>query len=50
MVEHLKGASLRWAQALLENTRLERIARDKRSSLLRKVVTYDRNKFYNIGP
>jgi hypothetical protein len=26
------------------------LARDKRSSLLRKVVTYGRKKFYNIGP
>ncbi len=33
----------RWA-------RLERLAMDKRSSLLQKVVTYDRKKFYNIGP
>jgi hypothetical protein len=31
-------------------TRLERVARDKRSSLLRKFVIYDRKKIYNIGP
>jgi hypothetical protein len=28
---------------------LERLARDKRSSLFKKVVTYGRKKFYNIG-
>jgi hypothetical protein len=28
---------------------LESLARDKRSSLLCKVVTYGRKKFYNIG-
>jgi hypothetical protein len=28
----------------------ERRARAKRSSLLRKFVTYDCKKFYNIGP
>jgi hypothetical protein len=26
------------------------LARDKRSGLLQKFVTYDRKKFYNIGP
>jgi hypothetical protein len=31
-------------------TRLESLARDKHSSLLRKSVNYDRKKFYNIGP
>ncbi len=31
-------------------TRLERLARDKCSSLLWNVVTYLRVKFYNIGP
>jgi hypothetical protein len=30
-------------------TRLERHVRDKHSSLFRKLVTYDRKKFYNIG-
>jgi hypothetical protein len=29
-------------------TRLARLARDKRSSLLWKVVTYGRKKFYNL--
>ncbi len=29
-------------------TRLERLARDKRSSLLRKLITCGRKKFYNI--
>jgi hypothetical protein len=29
---------------------LERSARDKHSSLLRKFVNYRRKKFYNIGP
>jgi hypothetical protein len=29
---------------------LERRARDKHSSLLRKSVNYGRTKFYNIGP
>ncbi len=27
-----------------------KLARDKRSSLLRKFVNYGRKKFYNIGP
>ncbi len=31
-------------------TRLERLARDKRNSLLQKVVNYGQNFFYNIGP
>ncbi len=31
-------------------TRLEKLARDKRYSLLREFVTYGRKKFYNIGP
>jgi hypothetical protein len=31
-------------------TRLERLARDKHSSLLRKSVNYGQKKFYNIGP
>jgi hypothetical protein len=36
--------------ALKQKTRLERLARDKNSSLLRKFVNYGREKFYNIGP
>jgi hypothetical protein len=31
-------------------TRLERLARDKRCSLLQTVVTYGHKKFYNIVP
>ncbi len=31
-------------------TRLERLARDKHSSLSRKFVNYGRKKFYRIGP
>jgi hypothetical protein len=31
-------------------TRLERLARDKHSSVLQKFVTYGCKKFYNIGP
>ena len=31
-------------------TWLERLGRNKRSSLLQKVVNYGRKKFYNIGP
>ncbi len=31
-------------------TRLERLARGKHSSLLRKSVNYGRNKFYSTGP
>ncbi len=31
-------------------TRLERLARDKRYSLLQKVVTYGRKKFITVGP
>jgi hypothetical protein len=30
--------------------KLERLARGKHSSLLRKFVAYGRKKFYNIGP
>jgi hypothetical protein len=30
-------------------TRLERLARDKHSSLLRRFINYDRKQFYNIG-
>ncbi len=31
-------------------TALEKFARDKHSSLLRKLINYGRKKFYNIGP
>ncbi len=54
-VEHLKkGASLGQAPALPANIRLglklERLARDKHSRLLRKSVNYSRKKFYRTGP
>ncbi len=41
-----------WNFILSQNvcqTRLERVARDKHSSLLRTFVNYGRKKFYNIG-
>ncbi len=47
-MEHLKGALLGKASKHL--TRLERLAKDKHSSLLQAFVNYDRKKFYNIGP
>ena len=31
-------------------TRLEKLARDKRSSLLRTFVNYGHKKLYNVGP
>jgi len=34
----------------LHSTRLERLSRDKHSSLLRKFVKYGRKKFYRINP
>ncbi len=34
----------------LHKTRLERLARDKHSSLLQKSVNYGQKKFNNIGP
>jgi hypothetical protein len=45
-VEHLKGG-LRLTRK--HYIRLEMLAREKRSSLLRKVITYGRTKFYIIG-
>ncbi len=49
-MEDLKCASLTQALALkLKHwTRLEKIAKDKPSSLLRKFVNYGRKKFYNV--
>ncbi len=47
-MEHLKGASLGKASKHL--TRLERLAKDKRSSLLQAFVNYVRKKIYNIEP
>ncbi len=50
-MEHLKRPSLGLALALHAIIRLlERLARDKHSSLLRKFVNYGQKKFYNIGP
>jgi hypothetical protein len=49
-VEHLKGAT--WiGSGLTRNNwiRLERIVRDKHSSLVKKIVNYVRKKFDNIG-
>jgi hypothetical protein len=45
-VEHLKGASLQHVPALIG---WKKLARDKRSSLLQKFVTYSHRKFFNIG-
>ena len=36
--------------ANIHYTSLERVAMGKRTSLLQKLVNYDRKKFYNIGP
>jgi hypothetical protein len=33
-----------------EQTRLERIAKNKHSSLLQKIITYGCRRFYGIGP
>jgi hypothetical protein len=51
-VKHLLSAPLKGRLLALSknNTRLERVARSKRSSFLRKLVTYGRKKFNNIGP
>ncbi len=51
-VEQLKCTSLVLGPGLSYKhwTRLERLVRDKHSSLLRKFVNYDRKEFYNIGP
>jgi hypothetical protein len=49
-MEHLKGASLGQAPALLSNIsfRVDRPAREKHSSLLQTLVNYGHKKFYNI--
>ncbi len=51
-VGHLKGAPLMKALALncKHETKLERLARNKHSSLLRKFINYGHKKFYNIRP
>jgi hypothetical protein len=48
----LRAPLLEWAPGLTRKhkTRLERLAWDKHSSLLRKLVNYGRKKFYRIGP
>ncbi len=33
-----------------QKTKIEKLASDKHSSLLRTFVNYDRKKFHNIGP
>jgi hypothetical protein len=48
--ELLTGAPLEWALASLTLDRLERLSRDKRSSLLGTLINYDLKKFYNIVP
>jgi hypothetical protein len=52
-MEHLEDAPLKGrlpAHTRKRYTRLERLARDKHSSLLRTLINYGRKKFYNIGP
>ncbi len=52
----LSGAPERWFTQVGSSlthkyqTRLERLNRDKHSSLLQKSVSYGQKKFYNIGP
>ncbi len=52
-MEHLSGGPL-WAivpgKTHKHKTRMERLAKDKHSSLLQKFVTYGRKKFDRIGP
>ncbi len=48
-VRHLSGAPIKGRLlALPANIRLEKLAMDKRSSLLQKFVTYNRKIFYDI--
>jgi hypothetical protein len=51
-MEHLKGASFWVTYGLTRKhlTRLGKIARDKRSSLLSKFINYGLKKFYNFDP
>jgi hypothetical protein len=51
MMEHMEGALLRHARCLTckQCVWLERLARDKHSSLLRKFLNYGRKKFYNLA-
>ncbi len=48
----MKGASFGKAPGLTHKhqTKLERLASDKHSSLLRKSVNYGRKKFYGLAP
>ncbi len=50
--EHFRCSTLGQALGLAhkQQTRLEKFARDKHSSLLQKFVNYEQKKFYNIGP
>jgi hypothetical protein len=49
-VEHLKGVSL-WLLPCSQTLYYPgRLARGEHSTLLQKLVTYSRKKFYNIGP
>ncbi len=55
--DYLNGAPLKKSTLILFNqgypkheARLEKLARDKHSSLLQRFVTYGRKKFYNIMP
>jgi hypothetical protein len=50
-VEHLQGASLGLAPGLIHKhySKMERLAREKPSSLLWKSVNYGRNRFYDTG-
>ncbi len=49
-VEHLLGAPLGYAPALISNIRPGWLAGDKHSSLLRAIVNYGRKKFYTFAP
>ncbi len=51
-MKHLSGAPLlgRLLASPTIKTRLERFAKDKHSSLLRKSVNYRSKKFYSTGP
>jgi hypothetical protein len=50
-VKHIYGALLEGRLLTLPaNTRLEKLARDRHSSLLPKFVNYGQKRFYNMGP
>ncbi len=52
MFAGIPSSTLGYAPGLAHKhyTRLERLARDKQCSLLRKYINYGRKKFYRIGP